>query len=85
MVPALATAIVNHRIHPSQSVADVVEFDRKVIDDPRVKLKVLTKREPMPVSPHGPDDLNYQLISTTIRQTYDNVPVVPGISLIYII
>lgn len=78
MVPALATALVNQRIHPTQSVAEVLEFNRRAIDDPRVKLKVIVEREPMPASPYGPDDIHYQLVSKTIDQTFEDVITVPS-------
>lgn len=41
LVPQVATAWVNHRIHPSDSLEDVVAYDRKVIGDSRVKLQVM--------------------------------------------
>jgi len=40
LVPQIATAWVNHRVHPSQStLKDVIDYDRKVIGDERVKLE----------------------------------------------
>jgi carboxypeptidase PM20D1 len=39
-LPASASAILNHRIHPADSVASVVERDRRVINDPSVKIEV---------------------------------------------
>lgn len=48
--PASATALVNHRIHPSESVASVLARDAAVIADPRVRLRPLEPLEPAPVS-----------------------------------
>lgn len=77
-MPPSATAIVNHRIHPSQTVAEVLEHDHRVVDDPRVTLTVLESREAHPVSPHGQHDLPYQLLAETVRQTYQDTLVAPG-------
>jgi len=49
-LPATATAIVNHRIHPNDSVASVIARDRKIINDPNVKIEVLGAVEPARVS-----------------------------------
>eukprot|EP00967_Tisochrysis_lutea_P158529 scaffold324362_cov57-Tisochrysis_lutea.AAC.1 len=43
-LPATATAIVNHRIHPNDSVASVIARDRKIINDPNVKIEVSSLR-----------------------------------------
>ncbi|KAF4532033.1 hypothetical protein B566_EDAN015012 [Ephemera danica] len=79
VLPSSARAIVNHRIHPSQTVNDVVEHDERVIKDPRVSIKVLSSREPHEVSPSGPVDLPYQLIAATLRQTFPDTLVAPGV------
>ena len=48
--PEKATATVNHRIHPSDTIENVVEYDRKIIDDPRVKIEISRSLRPSPVS-----------------------------------
>ena len=51
MLPAKATALVNHRIHPKDSVAKVIAHDVKTINDPRVQVEVFgSPVEPAPVS-----------------------------------
>ena len=40
VIPNRATAWVNHCVHPHDSLKDVIEFDRKVIAEPRVKLRI---------------------------------------------
>jgi carboxypeptidase PM20D1 len=77
VIPAVATALVNHRVHPGQSVSEVVEQDRRNIDDARVKLAVTSKMEAHRVSPFGPEDLAYQLIATSVRQSFEKVVVAP--------
>jgi acetylornithine deacetylase/succinyl-diaminopimelate desuccinylase-like protein len=79
VVPASATAIINHRIHPSQTVSEVIEFDKNVVNDQRVQFKVKGSREAHPISPFGPEDLPFQMIATSIMQTFQDTVVVPGI------
>lgn len=38
VVPASAWALVNHRVHPGQSLDEVVQYDRQVINDPSIKV-----------------------------------------------
>jgi len=78
VVPAHATAIINHRVHPSQTISQVIEFDKRTIDDPRVEIKVKTSKEAHPVSPYSPDDVQYNLIATSIYQTFEDAVVIPG-------
>ncbi|XP_061195408.1 N-fatty-acyl-amino acid synthase/hydrolase PM20D1-like [Saccostrea echinata] len=79
VLPPSATALVNHRIHPAQTVEEVLAYDRKIINDDRVKLRVVTSMEPHPMSPYGDEDFGYQTIKNSIRQIWTNATVVPGV------
>ncbi|KAG8245121.1 hypothetical protein J6590_009198 [Homalodisca vitripennis] len=79
VIPPLATATVNHRIHPAQTVSQVVQHDREIISDPRVRIRIKVAREAHPVSTFGPSSLPFQLLAHTIRQIYRDVVVVPGV------
>lgn len=48
--PAEAVGVIQHRVHPEDTIEDVLEYDRKVIDDPRVSVEVISKLKPSPVS-----------------------------------
>ena len=50
VLPPLASCVVNHRIHPHDSVASVLARDVSVIDDVRVKAVAADPLEPAPVS-----------------------------------
>jgi carboxypeptidase PM20D1 len=67
VVPATATAVVNSRILPGDTVAGVVERTRRVIADSRVGIRTMgAPSEPSPVS-----DLrsaSYRKLTTTIGQ-----------------
>ena len=56
----------------------VLEYDRKIINDDRVKIRVLAAMEPHPMSPYGDEDFGYQTIKNSIRQIWTNATVVPG-------
>ncbi|CAB3378126.1 Hypothetical predicted protein [Cloeon dipterum] len=79
VVPAHAKATINHRVHPSQTISEVIEFDKRTIDDPRVEIKVKASKEAHTVSPYGPDDVQFNLIARSIYQTFDDVVVIPGV------
>ena len=79
IVPPSATAVVNFRIHPAQTVNDVLEHTKETIADSRVQIKVKRSREAHPVSPHGPNSVPYQMVSLSIRQVFSQAIVVPGI------
>ncbi|XP_035662097.1 N-fatty-acyl-amino acid synthase/hydrolase PM20D1-like [Branchiostoma floridae] len=72
-----AEAVVDHRIHPMQTVEEVLEFDRKVIDDARVMLEVKGSLPPSPVSPHGKDSPTYTVLQETIQQIFPDALVTP--------
>ena len=68
VLPPLATAIINHRIHPSESVASVMERDAAVIGDPRVRLTALEPLEPAPVS--STSSAGFQLIGQCVKAVF---------------
>jgi len=68
VLPSKATAVVNCRILPGETVASVTERIRKTVRDDRVQIAALnTPMDPSPIS-----DVNarsYQVLQTTIQQT----------------
>ena len=77
VLPILATAVVNHRIMPGETIESVMGFVRDVIDDERVKVDILGEsNNPSEVSSLGPA---FQMIRSTIQQVSLDDPVtVPG-------
>jgi len=52
VIPAKATAVIDHRIHPGHSIAGVLQHLERVIADDRVKIKQLAgAKEPDPMTP----------------------------------
>jgi carboxypeptidase PM20D1 len=80
-VPAEARAIVNFRLLPGDTIADVLWHAKKVIGDERVHIKPVEGKfnEALPISPSkGPV---YDSLKTVIRQVFDNPSVAPFIML----
>lgn len=79
IIPPEATAYVNHRIHPSQSVQEIIDYDRQIINDERVQIRASYSMEPHPLSPYGDEDFGYQTIKNSIRQVWKEAVVAPGV------
>uniref|UniRef100_A0A1V1G1G3 Putative carboxypeptidase 7 n=1 Tax=Reticulitermes speratus TaxID=60591 RepID=A0A1V1G1G3_9NEOP len=79
VVPPSAKAVINHRVHPSQTVAEAIAYDRKIISDPRVHIRVKTFREAHPVSPFGLDCIPFQMVMISIQQVFTDAVVVPAV------
>lgn len=80
-IPAEAGAVVNFRLLPGDTIADVLGHVKKVIKDERVHFKPVEGKfnEALPVSPDkGPA---YDSLKTVIRQVFANPPVAPFVML----
>jgi len=78
VLPIRARAVVNFRIHPSDSIDAVVDHVRRVVDDDRVSLQVGVRsspREPSPVSPV--DSEAFGEIARTAREIFPDSVAVP--------
>jgi carboxypeptidase PM20D1 len=80
-IPAEARAIVNFRLLPGDTIAEVLWHVKKVIKDERVKFKPVEGKynEALPVSPR--DCPEYKSLRTVIRQVFDSPPVAPFVML----
>jgi carboxypeptidase PM20D1 len=80
-IPAEARAIVNFRMLPGDTIAEVLWHVKKVIKDDRVKVTPIEGKynEALPVSPQN--SMAYQGLKTVIRQVFDNPPVAPFVML----
>jgi carboxypeptidase PM20D1 len=75
VLPSKATAVINFRIAPGDTVEGVLEHVRRVVSDPRVSIEARETREPSPVS--STDSEGYRLIARTIRQIVPEAVVAP--------
>ncbi len=80
ILPSGAEAVVNHRIHPMQSVREVFAYDMALIGDEQVQVEVKgDSNEPHPLSPYDSDAFGYQTISRSLRQVFADTIVIPGV------
>jgi carboxypeptidase PM20D1 len=76
VIPVKAEAVVNFRILPGETSADVMRHLKEVISDDRVKIiEMEGTREPAPVSPINV--AGFEVLSRTIRQVYPEAFVAP--------
>ncbi|GAB5380547.1 MAG: M20 family peptidase [Aliiglaciecola sp.] len=75
ILPTQASAVVNIRIFPGESVASVKQHVINAIDDTRVEVDTFMENEPSAVSPT--DSLGFNLIEKHIRQLDNEVLVAP--------
>ncbi|GAA4034618.1 M20 family peptidase [Hymenobacter glaciei] len=76
VLPIDATATINFRLLPGDSVAGVVREVRRIIDDEHINIKIVGKpSEPSPVS--NPDAAAFQRLHRTIRSVFPDAIVAP--------
>jgi len=75
VLPTIATAVVNFRILPGDTVDSIQAHLEHVIDDSRVTLSTEWANEASAVSPT--DNIGFKLIESSIRRLDDNVLVTP--------
>jgi carboxypeptidase PM20D1 len=77
-LPTKASAVVNLRILPGDTIAGITQHVRQTIDDPGVKIAAL----PIRVEPSEVSDIeaaSFQLIHRTIRQAIPEALVAPAL------
>lgn len=81
VLPQEATAIVNFRILPGDSIADVMEHVRKTLYDPRIEITARNEwsKEPSFVSDSGSS--SFSLLLRTIHEVFPDVLGAPGLML----
>lgn len=78
VMPSRATAIINFRLLPGDTIADVIEHVRTVVNDPRVKLAPMTGEPPVEASPRSSvDSPNFKLMQKTLAQVFPEAIVAP--------
>jgi carboxypeptidase PM20D1 len=76
-IPAESSAIVNFRLLPGDTIAEVLWHTKKVINDERVRFKPVEGKfnEALPISPT--EVPAYQSLAAVIQQTFGSYPVAP--------
>lgn len=79
VVPERASATINSRILPGETVASAVAAIERTIDDPAVQVRVLEGADPAPVSPaEGPA---WEAIAASIHEVFPDAAVAPYVML----
>ncbi|XP_037352774.1 N-fatty-acyl-amino acid synthase/hydrolase PM20D1 [Talpa occidentalis] len=79
VIPPVAEATINFRIHPAQTVQEVIDLVKNIMADDRVQFHVLSAFDPLPISPSDDQAFGYQLLRQTIQSVFPEVNIVaPG-------
>jgi len=71
VMPSRASAIVNFRILPGDTVSSVIEYTHTVVDDPRVKMRPIAGEPPSEPSVRSPaDSTQFRLMQKTLAEVY---------------
>jgi carboxypeptidase PM20D1 len=79
VLPINASAIVNFRLHPKDSLASVVEHVTQAINDKRVIIRVITGSAASPISSY--DSSGFKEIAAAAKHVHGSVVVTPGITI----
>lgn len=79
VIPSLAEAYVNLRIHSAQSLQEVLDLIESTVGDQRVKIQLVEGFDPLPVSSADEKSFGFQIIKKTVLDIFPTVTVAPGI------
>ncbi|XP_040922804.1 N-fatty-acyl-amino acid synthase/hydrolase PM20D1.2 [Toxotes jaculatrix] len=79
VMPSLAEAYVNLRIHSAQSLQEVLDLIHSTVGDQRVKIELIDGFDPLPVSSDDEKSFGFQIIKKTVLDMFPSVTVAPGI------
>ena len=78
VVPTHATAIVNHRIHPNDSISGILAYDRAIVADSRITVKARgPSNEPSAIS--STTSRGFRCLHESVLSVYPNVSVAPSV------
>uniref|UniRef100_A0A8D3D8B0 Peptidase M20 domain containing 1, tandem duplicate 1 n=1 Tax=Scophthalmus maximus TaxID=52904 RepID=A0A8D3D8B0_SCOMX len=79
VLPSHAEVHVNLRIHPAQSLQEVLDQIHSTVGDQRVKIELISGFEAPPVSSSDEKSFGFQIIKKTVLDVFPTVTVAPGI------
>ena len=80
VLPQQATAVINHRILPGDSIRSVLAHDRRAINDRKVRVRALPGGHE-PSRPAATDGDDYRRLRSVIRESFPHAAVAPGLVL----
>nr|XP_046253513.1 N-fatty-acyl-amino acid synthase/hydrolase PM20D1.2-like isoform X2 [Scatophagus argus]XP_046253514.1 N-fatty-acyl-amino acid synthase/hydrolase PM20D1.2-like isoform X2 [Scatophagus argus] len=78
IIPSLAEAHVNLRIHSAQSLQEVLDIIQSTVADQRVNIELVEGFDPLPVSSSDEKSFGFQIIKKTVLDMFPTVTVAPG-------
>jgi carboxypeptidase PM20D1 len=79
VLPREARAIINHRIHPADSVEGVLRFDAAAAADERVRIRELSSLRPSSISSSGVRSFGYRTIQRALGRVLPDALVAPAL------
>ncbi|KAM6925060.1 N-fatty-acyl-amino acid synthase/hydrolase PM20D1.2-like [Xenentodon cancila] len=79
VMPSLAEAYVNLRIHSAHSLKEVLDLIHNIVGDERVKIEFVEGFDPLPISSFDERSFGFQIIKKTVLDMFPMVTVAPGI------
>jgi len=78
VLPTHATAKINFRIHPKNTIESVAKYVKNTINDDRITIEIdLIRQNPSKISDHKA--FGFQVIQRTLQETFKNVVVAPSL------
>jgi carboxypeptidase PM20D1 len=77
VLPSQASAVVNFRVLPGDSVADVLEHVRRVIDDPRIEVEPIGAFTAEPSAVSSTVSNGFRILERTVREIVPEAIVAP--------
>jgi carboxypeptidase PM20D1 len=81
VLPNVARAVVNFRILPGDTPDSVLKYVRKVVNDPCIEVKPLTKQIQGASPVASIDSKNFITLQKTIRQVFADVVIAPSLAI----
>ncbi|CAL8367367.1 unnamed protein product [Lota lota] len=79
VLPSVAEAFVNLRIHSAQSLQEVLDLINSKVGDQRVKVELVHGFDPLPVSSYSETSYGYQILKKSILDVFPQLTVAPGL------
>eukprot|EP00004_Rigifila_ramosa_P022872 TRINITY_DN6343_c0_g1_i2.p1 TRINITY_DN6343_c0_g1~~TRINITY_DN6343_c0_g1_i2.p1 ORF type:complete len:329 (+),score=63.04 TRINITY_DN6343_c0_g1_i2:586-1572(+) len=80
VLPTQASAVVNVRILPGDTVDSVLEHLRQAVNDPRISINTIGRFRGNPSGFSSIENHGYRLIKQTVQQVYPSVVVSPSLT-----
>ncbi len=78
ILPTNATAVLNYRILPDETVDNILQHIKKVIDDDRIHISTISfYQNPSPIS--STESFGFKVIEKTIKQIFPDILVSPSL------